>query len=331
MAELTDLSFLGHGLRRPECVLAHSSGYVFASDVDGNGGFAIVAANGVVRRVSAQHVGEPLKPNGIALLPGGAVLMAHLGSEHGGVFRIDPQGSVDPYLIEVGGARLPPTNFVMHDASGRTWVTVSTRKRPRQLDYRPDACDGFIVLMDARGARIVADGLGYTNECAIHPDGERLFVNETFARRVSAFTIRHDGSLADRRVFATFGEGVFPDGLAFDAAGGLWVTSIVSNRVFRISPEGIQELVIDDSDRQHLASVEHAFQASAMSSEHLERGQDRLLRNVSSLAFGGPDLQTIYLGTLMGSSIPYFRSQVPGHPPPHWRHDISALIDEARL
>jgi len=42
------------------------------------------------------------------------------------------------------------------------------------------------------------------------------------------------------------------------------------------------------------------------------------LRNISSLAFGGPDLMTAYLGSLMGSSILTFQSPVAGQKPAHW-------------
>ncbi len=105
---------------------------------------------------------------------------------------------------------------------------------PRALDYRPDAKTGFIVLIDNGIARIVADGLGYTNECALSADERFLFVNETFARRLTRFSIGDDGSLTSPVTIATFGAGTFPDGLALDAAGGFWVTSIVSNRVIHV-------------------------------------------------------------------------------------------------
>jgi hypothetical protein len=38
----------------------------------------------------------------------------------------------------------------------------------------------------------------------------------------------------------------------------------------------------------------------------------------ASVTFGGSDLQTVYLGSLMGTTIPSFRSPVPGLPLPHW-------------
>jgi len=39
---------------------------------------------------------------------------------------------------------------------------------------------------------------------------------------------------------------------------------------------------------------------------------------MASLTFGGPDLRTVYLGSLMGTSIPYFRAPVAGLPMAHW-------------
>ena len=40
---------------------------------------------------------------------------------------------------------------------------------------------------------------------------------------------------------------------------------------------------------------------------------------MASVTFGGPDLRTVYLGSLMGTTIPCFRSPVPGLPLPHWK------------
>jgi hypothetical protein len=39
---------------------------------------------------------------------------------------------------------------------------------------------------------------------------------------------------------------------------------------------------------------------------------------VSSLAFGGPDGRTAYLGCLLSDSLATFRTPVRGLPPPHW-------------
>jgi len=39
---------------------------------------------------------------------------------------------------------------------------------------------------------------------------------------------------------------------------------------------------------------------------------------MASVTFGAPDLRTVYLGSLMGSRLPAFRSPVPGLPLTHW-------------
>ena len=194
--------------------------------------------------------GLALKPNGIALLRDGSFLLTHLGNDEGGVFRLQRDGQVAPWLMRVDGVDLPPTNFVVEDAAGRFWVTVSTRLKPRALGYRRSCNDGFIVRVDARGAAIVADGLGYTNEVAVHPSGQWLYVNETFARRLSRFALREDGSLGAKEVVTEFGPGTFPDGLAFDEEGHAWVVSIVSNRLIRVAPDGGQTLVAGRSRRR---------------------------------------------------------------------------------
>ena len=81
---------------------------------------------------------------------------------------------------------------------------------------------------------------------------------------------------------------------------------------------GRQEIVLEDADPDHLDWVENAFLAGTLGREHLDKAAGRHLRNISSLAFGGKDLRTAYVGCLLGSKIARFRSPFPGLPPPHW-------------
>ncbi|MGL6108741.1 MAG: SMP-30/gluconolactonase/LRE family protein, partial [Rubrivivax sp.] len=178
LRSVESLGFVGSGLVRPECVLANAAGDLFSADW--RGGVAHLRADGSqVLYAGPGPDGLALKPNGIALLRDGSFLLAHLGNDDGGVFQLQRDGQVTPWLQQVDGVDLPPTNFVVEDAAGRFWVTVSTRLKPRALGYRRSCNDGFIVRVDARGAAIVADGLGYTNEVAVHPSGQWLYVNET--------------------------------------------------------------------------------------------------------------------------------------------------------
>lgn len=316
---LESLIFMGKGLNRPECTLSTAHGDLYAADW--RGGVAHILPNGEQRLYRGLAPdGRELRPNGISLQADGSFLIADLGEEQGGVFRLKRDGEVSVFLDHVDGVDLPPCNFVFTDHAGRTWITVSTRKIPRADAYRQNVSDGFIVMVDEKGARIVADNLTYTNEAAIDPSGCWLYANETFGRCLSRFLLKGNGDLGQREVVTEFGVGTFPDGLAFDVGGGAWVTSIISNRVIRVLPDGRQQLFLEDSDSDHLAWVERAFQDNDLGRSHLDAVKSRCLKNISSLAFGGPDLHTAYLGCLLGESIGCLRLPFAGHPLPHWNY-----------
>lgn len=310
---------MGEGLVRPECVLANAAGDLFTADWRGgvahrraDGGQTLYAGTG--------PDGLALKPNGIALMRDGSFLLAQLGAEQGGIYQLWRDGRVAPWLLRVDGIDLPPTNFVVEDAQGRFWVTVSTRLKPRALGYRRSCNDGFIVRVDSRGAAIVADGLGYTNEVAIHPNGQWLYVNETFARRLSRFPLREDGSLGEKQVVTEFGIGTFPDGLAFDEDAHAWVVSIVSNRLIRIAPDGRSTVWLEEADPAHLDWVERAFESGTMDRPHLDGVPSQSLRNISSIAFAGDDRRTAVLGCLLGDRLATLRMPVAGVRPVHWNY-----------
>ena len=313
---LAALEFAGSDLQRPECVLATARGALYTADW--RGGVAQTFRDGSQKLFLARLPdGRQLKPNGIALRADGSFLLADLGDSQGGIFHLQRDGTVAPFLEAIDGVPLPPSNFVVEDGK-RTWVTVSTRQQPRALAYRSDIADGYIAVVDQHGARIVADGLCYTNEAVPSPDGQWLYVNETFARRLTRFRIAPDGGLSDRETVTTFGHGTYPDGLSFDVEGAIWITSIVSNRVIRVLPDGRQELILEDCDPLHVDWVEQAFLAGEMGRPHLDKARGRLLKNISSLAFGGPGLRTAFLGCLLDDRVACFDSPVAGHPPYHW-------------
>ena len=56
-----------------------------------------------------------------------------------------------------------------------------------------------------------------------------------------------------------------------------------------------------------------------MTPEILGPAAGTLAPMMASVTFGGPDLSTVYLGSLQRHAIPYFRSPVAGQPLPHWK------------
>ncbi len=317
MTALPDLLPLGAGLQRPECVLATARGDIFTADW--RGGVAHQRADGSTALYLARAPsGLALKPNGIALLRDGSFLLTQLGAEDRGVYQLFTNGEVRPWLMGVDGTALPPTNFVVEDRAGRFWVTVSTRQSPRSLGYRRAGGDGFIVCVDGRGARVVADALGYSNEVAVHPSGEWLYVNETFARRLSRFALHADNSLGARQAVTEFGPGTLTDGLACDEEGHAWVVSIVSNCLIRVAADGGQTLWLEDADAEHLQWVEAAYEAGTMGRPHLDGVKSQSLRNISSIAFAGADRRIGVLGCLLGEQLFTLPMPAAGVAPTHW-------------
>lgn len=298
---LDALHRFGHGLARPESVHVYADGSLAVSHR--GRGISMISPAGEVRTLGpspAMAGGSELIPNGIALQADGSFLIANIG-EGGGIWRLSAQGELTPYLMEVDGVALAAANFVMTDAQGRHFITVSTLSLPRFNAYSEEVRDGMILMVDAKGPRILADDICFANECRLTPDRRGLLVTETFARAVTRFDLDDQG-LSNRRVCARFGRGDFPDGIRFDAAGYLWVTCIVSNRLWRIAPDGQKELVIEDCDPEWVQTVESALAAGHMGREHFYGTGKSTLGNIASIAFSH-DGRTGYLGSLCGSSI----------------------------
>lgn len=325
MLSLSDLKFFAQDLVRPECVLATAAGNFYTADF--RGGVCKITPDGNHQLIlPKENNGCPaLKPNGICLLENGDFLIAHLGDDLGGVYRLTASGEVSPFVTHIGGEPLPPSNFIYLDHQGRLWLTVSTRQQPRDKAYRSDVSDGFIALIEDGQARIVADNIGYTNEVYVTEDGSTLYVNATFSRETLSFDITANNTLENRKITATYGKGIFPDGLTMDTEGFLWVTSIVSNTILRVDPvTGKSQVILADNDSKHIDWVEEAYKVHKMGRPHLDNVKSHKLQNTSSLAFCGEQLSTIALGCLLGDSIVVIESNVSGLKPAHWCFDLES-------
>lgn len=319
---LKSVGHVGTDLVRPECVLTSKAGNVYVSDF--RGGVTQIQADGQQRFFGGTPIDglKKLQPNGICMLKDGSFLAAHLGQDSGGIYRIYRDNRIEPFLTHIDGIALPPSNFIFLDHQGRLWLTVSTRQAPRSKGYCKNVSDGFIALIDAQGARIVADGIGYTNEVYVTRDGSTLYANATFSRETLAFDITPNNDLTHRRCVAQYGKGIFPDGLTMDVTGHLWITSIVSNSILKVDPISATVItVLQDADAAHIDWVEQAFIEGVMGPEHLAKSSSQVLKNISSLAFGAKDRKTMFLGCLQGESICTLAENVTGEMPAHWAFD----------
>ena len=120
--EIDGLNFFGRDLSRPECVLCLESGDTFVSNWDG--GVTRIGPDGSPTHILATGTPHPIGVNGFAITPEGDFLLADLNPTGGGVWRLRMDGSAEPFLLDIDGQRIPPTNFVGVDRAGRVWIRV---------------------------------------------------------------------------------------------------------------------------------------------------------------------------------------------------------------
>ncbi len=317
---------IGHDLQRPECILAERDGVLWSADA--RGGVMRISPDGEQRLIapvadthfdgSATSLLTGTLPNGLAFAPNGDLLISNFGTDQ--LERMTRTGELRVLLDSLDGQPMGKVNFVLRDSRERVWVTVSTRVNPWSEAINSALADGYILLIDEKGARIVADGFRFTNEIRLDATEEWLYVAETTGKRVSRLRVQPDGSLTDREVYGPrdLGPGVI-DGIAFDAYGNLWATMIFSDRLVAITPDGDLLELMTDGNTAATARFEAAFATGVpVPFEVTMACGGPTCTWLASVTFGGPDLKTVYLGGLKATSIPYFTSPVAGLPMVHW-------------
>lgn len=180
----------------------------------------------------------------------------------------------------------PGFNDLFTDPEGRVYVgsmrSDPFRDGPRQSGelYRIDAGGKATELY---GDVSLSNGIGFS------PDGTRLYHSDSARNHVIVHDIGPDARCSNRRVFAQTTRG-FPDGLAVDARGYVWVAAFGGGCVTRFAPDG-----------------------------GLDRHLEVPAKSVTSVAFGGRDLRDLFIASADHSDDPELggclfrtRSEVPG-------------------
>lgn len=129
----------------------------------------------------------------------------------------------------------PPANR-MNDAKadrhGRIWAG--------SMPITADRITGAFYCLDHDGSvEVVDSSYGIANGPAISPDGKWLFHTDTLKREIYRFPYQDDGSLGRKELSLRFEpEWSKPDGMTFDAEGGLWIANWGGSRVSRFTPDG---------------------------------------------------------------------------------------------
>lgn len=325
----SSIRYVGQGLQRPECILAEPDGTLWSADA--RGGVARISPEGeqqIITQKGSEHFQQAgseddrylrgTLPNGLAFAANGDILISNFGTDRLEIMTRDGQTRV--LADSIDGEPIGKVNFVLRDSKNRIWITVSTRIKNWMHALRTDLPDGYIARYIDGKFRIVADGFHFTNEIRLDAKEEFLYVVETTGGRISRLRVTEDGGLSDREVFgpSSLGKGAWPDGIAFDSYGNLWGTMVYSDKLFALTPQGELRVLLDEGDPQKVEALEQQFFKGAVTNDVLFATGQGIAPWMASVTFGGPDLRTIYIGSLKGQRIPYFQAPIAGLPMVHW-------------
>jgi len=168
--------------------------------------------------------------SGLGWLPDGRLLVVAMQSRR--LLRLEGDRLVE--AADLSGVTSYLTNDMVVDARGRAYVGEVGFDVHGGAPYKAAAL--VLVTPDGR-TRVVDPDLSCPNGAVITPDGRTLIVGESLADRLTAYTIADDGSLTDRRVWASV-EGLGPDGICLDADNCIWVASPMRGLVQRLREGG---------------------------------------------------------------------------------------------
>jgi sugar lactone lactonase YvrE len=191
----------------------------------------------------------PQRPSGLGWTPDGTLLVVSMLDRLVLKLRLDGTLRVHADLSAVATG---PCNDMVVDGEGRAYVGNFGYDRHKGEPPRTTCLAR--VDPDGRVSR-AAEDLFFPNGTVITPDGRTLIIGETQAHRLTAFDVAPDGTLDNRRVWASLDESVLPDGMCLDAEGSIWVSDARGPALLRVREGGRVEDTISTGGRYAFACM----------------------------------------------------------------------------
>jgi gluconolactonase len=277
--ETTEAERLATGFVFTEGPLWHPDGFYYFVDIRQSRLYRLTP--GQAPELVREQTGEG---NGTTFDLQGRLIICEGG--HRRVTRWSADGRSEVLVDRYEGKRLNRPNDVVCRSDGSLWFTDPGLRVPlaeREVDHA-----GVYRIAPDGGTTLMAD-CEYPNGLAFSPDERTLYVaNTRWTQYVHAFELDAAGAVVRRRIFADMSsdetDGV-PDGMKVDVEGRVYCTGPGGTWVF--APDGTRLGVI------------------------------RTPEVPANLAFGGPDLRTLFLTAR--TSMYTLRVRVPGQPHPWYR------------
>jgi gluconolactonase len=225
-----------------------------------------------IRRLALDGLRFPLGPerlstvradanaaNGMALAPDGRLLVCEQGSmtRPAAITLVDRATGETETLVDAWRGRpLGSPNDVVGNSNGTVWFTDPSYGHLQGFRPPPALRDRVYRYDPAtRDLAVVADGFDKPNGLVFSPDERTLYVGDSGAihgggdydparpRHVVAFDVADGGRLTHRRVLGGPVPG-FPDGLAVDTAGRIYVSCADGVRVLDPTGRVVGEIAV---------------------------------------------------------------------------------------
>ena len=250
--------------------------------IDAEGRLHVVSADdGVILSIS--ETGEVLevaktggRPNGLVFNSKNEMFVAD--AELKAILRIDINGEIDVLTDSYEGTSLGGPNDLCSVPNGDLLFTDPVR-RPLP---DPAISPVYRVTPDGKSSAF-ADELAYPNGIALSPNQKQVYVSETRAQRLVAFTINESCQLIDQQLIRRFREPGGPDGIAIDVEGNIFQALPGIRAIAYLNPAG--KMI----DLYHVPSW-----------------------SPENLAFGGNDMKTLFVCGSAQNSIYQFRHSIAG-------------------
>lgn len=198
----------------------HKDGYLLFSDIPAHKILQWSPSGGI--EVFREPSGDS---NGLAFDRNGRLIACEHGNRR--VSRTESDGSIVALAERYEGKRLNSPNDLVVRSDGTLYFTdpdYGVRKENRELDFNGVFClkpNGELVLLEK--------DFNKPNGIVLSPDEKWLYVADTAESHVRSFEVQPDGSVKNGKVLTAV---PFPDGMAIDAKGNLYVTAQTGVEIF---------------------------------------------------------------------------------------------------
>lgn len=268
-----DFKVLASGVLGPEGPAIDSQGRLHLVSTE-DGSIISVSDVGEITEVAKTEG----RPNGLVFNSEDEMFVAD--AELKAILRFRDNGDPEVFVDHYEGTALGGPNDLCFLPNGDLLFTDPVRRS------QPDPAISPVYRVTPEGrVSAFANELAYPNGIAISQDGTKVYVSESRAQRLVAFTIDESGQLLDQRLIRRFREPGYPDGLVVDTDGNILQSLPGIRAIAYVSEAG--ELL----DLFHVPDWAPA-----------------------NLAFGGDDMKTVFVCGAAQNSIYQFRHPVPGLP-----------------